>query len=402
MAAERLAWLAEAGRCAEVSALAVGTRDPQLLRFLARCAFTAGDYARVRELLASANDDAGQAMYARALVALGERELALPLLRSLYIKKPAHNEAPELTRLLRELDPALTLTPEEQMQRADALTAVRQLEGALTELNALGTLADKSLESRRQHLLGEALFRTRHRYPEASKAYAKAAAMGSVTEAHDAFHAARSTSRAGKDKEAIKAYRAFAERYPKSSFTPDAVYLSAWLGARLKLRGAREELARFAGSDLAKRQKGLLRDAEWDLGWIAYQQRDRKGAALWLERYRRDADSEMEVARASYWLGRNELAAGRQREAADYFRATIETDRHGYYAQHAVRQLRALKQPLPETFDAEAKPEPLPAPPLSTRPAVAFYAGLGLTADAARVLEAALPAGAPRAERIAW
>jgi soluble lytic murein transglycosylase len=402
VAAQRLAWLAEAGRCAEVSTQALGTRDPQLLRFLARCAFTAGDFAHVRELLASASDEGGKAMYARALAALGERDQALPLLRSLYVKQPAHADAAELARLFRELDPGFVLTPEEQLDRADALTAVRQLEPALAELTALGTLPDKPLEARRQHLLGEALFRTRKRYPEAAKAYASAAALGSSSEAHDAFHAARSTSRAGRDKEAIKAYRVFAQQYPKSSFAPDAVYLAAWLGARLKQRGAREELARFATSELAKRQKGLLRDAEWDLGWLAYQQGDHKGAATWLERYQRDAGSELEAARASYWLGRSARAAGRRSQALDHFRAAIEAERHGYYAQLAIKQLRSLGAPLPEAFDPEAKPEPWLSPALATRPAVAFYAGLGLTADAARVLEASLPAGTPRAERIAW
>jgi soluble lytic murein transglycosylase len=402
IAAQRLAWLAEAGRCAEVSTQALGTRDPQLLRFLARCAFSAGDFARVRELLATASDDAGKAMYARALAALGERDQAVPLLRTLYVKQPAHADASELARLLNELDPGFVLSPEEQLDRAEALTEVRQLEPALTELTALDTLRDKALEARRQHLLGEALFRTRKRYPEAAKAYAKAAALESTSEAHDAFHAARSTSRAGRDKDAIKAYRAFAQRYPKSSFAPDAVYLAAWLGARLKQRGAREELARFAMSDLAKRQKGLLRDAEWDLGWLAYQQKDHKGATTWLERYQRDAGSELESARASYWLGRSALAAGRRSQALDHFRAALEAERHGYYAQLAIKQLRSLGAPLPQAFDPEAKAEPWLAPALASRPAVAFYAGLGLSADAARALDASLPSGAPRTERIAW
>jgi soluble lytic murein transglycosylase len=402
VAALRVAWLAEAARCSEVAPLAAGTSDPQLLRFLARCAFNAGDFARVRELLAGAKDDVGQGMYARALAALGDREAALPLLRSLYVRKPAHPDATELERLLRELDPALVLTPGEQLDRAEALTDARKLEQALRELELLGIQADKALEARRQHLLGEALFRTRHRYPEAAKAFAKAAGFASSTEAHDAFHAARATSRAGRDKDAIKAYRVFATRYPKSSFAPDAVYLAAWLSARLNQRGARDELARFANSDMAKRQKGLLRDAEWDLGWLAYQQRDRKGATSWLERYQRDAASELDQARASYWLGKNELAAGRKAEAKQRFRAALEPERHGYYAQLAVTQLRALGEPSPAPFDDAAKLEPFTAPTLSTRPAVAFYAALGLSADAARSLEASFTDATPRAERIAW
>jgi len=38
------------------------------------------------------------------------------------VEKPAHPDASELERLLRELDPALALTPGEQLDRAEALT----------------------------------------------------------------------------------------------------------------------------------------------------------------------------------------------------------------------------------------------------------------------------------------
>lgn len=402
VAALRVNWLAEAARCGEVAKLAEGTSDPQLQRFLARCAFNEGSYARVRELLASAKDEVGQGMYARALAALGERDLALPLLRSLYVKKPAHPDATELARLWAELDPSRALTPSEQLDRAEALIEARRVEPALTELNTLGKQTDKVLEARRQHLLGEGLFRTRHRYPEAAKAYAKAASLGGSSEAHDAFHAARSTSRAGKDKDAIKAYRAFAQKYPKSTFAPDAVYLAAWLSARLNLKGAREDLAKFANSDMAKRQKGLLRDAEWDLGWLAYQHKDRKAANTWLTRYQADANSELEVARASYWLGKNELQGGSRTQAKAYFRAAMESERHGYYAQLAVKRLGELGEPAPDAYDPAAAIEAFAAPALASRPAVAFYAGLGLAADAARVLEAGLTSSTPRNERIGW
>ena len=400
IARERLQWLAESARCAEVQALAGPAPDGQIARFLARCAFNASDFAKVRDTLASAKDDVGRGMYARALFALGEREQALPLLRDLYVHKPAHPDEAEILRLLRELDPQLKLSFEESLDRAEALTAARRLDAALSELDALKSASDRTLEARRQHLRGEALFRTRHRYPDASRAFAKAAALGGTSEAYDAFHAVRAASRAGQDRDAIKRYRAYAKSYPSSSFAPDAVYLAAWLSARLGLKGAREELARFASSELAKRQKGLLRDAEWDLGWLAVLSHDAEGANTWLSRYQRDANSELEAARAAYWLGRSAQFHGKRSRAVEHFTSAIETDRQGYYALLAVRQLKLLGAEPPPPFAPEASlsaPDPATLP---VHPASAFYAALGLHADAARVLEQALPPSTPRPERV--
>jgi soluble lytic murein transglycosylase len=400
IARERLLWLAETARCPEVQALAGPEPSTQITRFLARCAFNARDFTKVRELLAAAKDDMGRGMYARAVYALGPREEALPLLRDLYVHKPAHPDETELLRLLREADPTLKLSPDEALDRAEALIEARRLDAALSELDALPPSRDRNREARRQHLRGEALFRTRHRYPDASRAFAKAAALGGPSEAHDAFHAVRATSRAGQDRDAIKRYRAFAQKYKTSSFAPDAVYLAAWLSARLGLKGAREELARFANSDMGKRQKGLLRDAEWDLGWLAVQSHDAEGANTWLSRYQRDAESELESARACYWLGRSALFHGKQSQARDHFVSAIETDRQGYYALLAVRQLELMGETPPAPFAADARLDAPDPATLSLPPASAFYAALGLAADAARALEHTLTANTPRAERV--
>jgi soluble lytic murein transglycosylase len=400
IAHERLTWLAESARCSEVQALVGAQADAQITRFLARCAFNSRDFAKVRELLASAKDDAGRGMFARSLYALGERDKAVPLLRDLYVHKPAHPDEAEFLRLLREAESSLKLSSDESLDRAEALISARRLDNALSELDALSLAGDRTREARRQHLRGEAFFRSRHRYPDASRAFAKAAALGGSNEAYDAFHAVRATSRAGQDRDAIKRYRAFAHKYPTSSYAPDAVYLAAWLSARLGLKGAREELARFANSDLGKRQKGLLRDAEWDLGWLAVLSHDAEGANTWLTRYQRDADSELEAARALYWLGRSALFHSKQSRAREHFLAAIDADRHGYYALLSVRQLELMSEPLPAAFAADARLDAPDPSSLTLPPASAFYAALGLHADAARALEQTLNANTPRAERI--
>jgi soluble lytic murein transglycosylase len=395
----QLSWAAEASRCAQVAALAQETGDTSMSRFLARCAFNAGDFARARELLVASKDADGRAMYIRALFQLGERDTALPLARTFVVQDAAHPDAEAIQGMLRAADKRFTLTPEEHFDRAEVLIAARRPEDALAELDALSAQKEQALEARRQHLRGEALFKTRTRYPEASRAFARAAALGGPTEAYDAFHAIRATSRAGRDQPAITRYRAFVKRYPKSPLAPDAQYLAAWLSARNGQAGARAELARFLASDIARRQPGLAREAAWDLGWLAFTKRDFAAADTWLTRYERDAENELERSRGTYWLARAYRQAGKKAQAREHFIRVMERERFGYYAQLAVRQLEAMGERPPPNFDASASAPP--APNVELAPAATFYAALGLHADAARATEQTFVPGSDKAQRVA-
>jgi soluble lytic murein transglycosylase len=395
----QLSWAAEASRCQQVAALAEGTADASITRFLARCAFNAGDFGRARELLVASKDADGRSMYVRALFQLGERDTAIPLARTFVVQDAAHTDAETILALLRDADRRFTLTPEEHFDRAEALIGARRPEDALAELDKLGKQKERALEGRRQHLRGEALFKTRTRYPEASKAFARAAALGGPTEAYDAFHSIRATSRAGRDRPAITRYRAFAKRYAKSPLAPDALYLAAWLSARNGLPNARAELARFLASDGARRQPGLAREAAWDLGWLAFNKRDFAAADTWLTRYERDAENELERSRGTYWLARAHRQAGRKTQARELFIRVMERERFGYYPQMAVRQLEAMGERPPPNFDASANVPPLPDVVLP--PAAAFYAVLGLHADAARATEQSFVQGNDKAQRVA-
>lgn len=395
----QLTWAAEASRCQQVAALAQGTADASIARFLARCAFNAGNFARARELLVASKDADGRAMYVRALFELGEREAALPLARTFVVQDAAHADAEGIEAMLRAADKRFAFTPEERFARAEALTAARRPEDALAELDRLGKQKERALEARRQHLRGEALFKMRTRYPEASRAFARAAALGGPTEAYDTFQAIRATSRAGRDHPAIKRYRVFAKRYPKSPLAPDALYLAGWLSARNGLPGARAELARFLASDGARRQPGLAREAAWDLGWLAFIKRDFAAADTWLARYERSADSDLERSRAAYWLARAYRRAGKKAQARDHFQRVLERERFGYYAQLAVRQLEAMGERPPPAFDRTVS---VPAEPeVVLGPAAAFYAALGLHADAARAAEQAFVPSHDKTQRLA-
>ncbi|MEY4511538.1 MAG: hypothetical protein RLZZ450_3660 [Pseudomonadota bacterium] len=394
----RISWSASAGRCDTVIAQGKGSPSKSSERLVARCAFAAKQYARVKQLLAAAKDAEGRSLYVRSLIELSENDVARPLARAFYIEYPAHRDVTLLQTFLEGEGGALVLTLEERMRRAEGFLSARQPEAAYDELSAAPKSKDKKLEARLWHLRGESLFRTRKRYPEAHKAFLQAAKLGGESEDYDAFHAARATSRAGDDRTAIKSYRAFATKYKKSKLTPDALYLAAWLSAREKLPSASADLKAFVRSKYADQAPGMRRDAIWELGFHAYQKKVPREAYKWLSEYERVATSQLERARAIYWQGRTAIVEKDQKRARELLMRALREDPLGYYAQLSARRLIALGEPPPSAF--VDKPAPLVRPPVKALPPeVAFYRELGLYDEAADVVARVLGQETDRAKR---
>jgi soluble lytic murein transglycosylase len=394
----RVAWSASAGRCDSVNAQGKGSPSRAAERLIARCAFAAKEYARVKQLLGSAKDAEGRALYVRSLIELGERDAARPLARAFYVEFPAHRDIPHVQRFLDGEGGALVLTLEERLKRAEGFLSARQPEQAYDELAAAPKSKDRKLEARLWHLRGESLFRTRKRYPEAHKAFLQAAKLGGDSEDYDVFHAARASSRAGDDRAAIKAYRAFAARYKKSKLAPDALYLAAWLSAREKLPSASADLKSFCASKYAEQAPGLRRDALWELGFHAFEKKAPREANKYLLEYERAATSELERARAVYWQGRTAMLEKNEKRARELFTRALHEDPLGYYAQLSARRLVGLGEKNPAAF--LETPSPLPRPPIKKLPPeVAFYRGLGLYADAANAVSRFLGSEPDRAKR---
>lgn len=389
---QRIDWAARAGRCD-----AIKTTGKSSERLNARCAFAAGDYPRAKQLLALARDAEGRSLYVRSLIALHEDAAARPLALSFYIEHPAHRDVDTVGKFLQESGP-IKLTTEESMRRAEAFMSARDPDRAYDELEQVPTPKDKKVEAQLWHLRGEALFRTRRRYPEANKAFLQAVKLGSTTADYDAFHAARATSRAGDDKAAIKQYRAFAAKYKGSKLTPDALYLAAWLSARENLPSATRDLKEFVASKYAKQSPGLKRDAIWQLGFHAIEQKAPKEAIKWLADYERAVGADLERARAIYWQGRAaQMQKDRPRAKELYLRALRE-DRLGYYSQLAARQLTEMGEASPSAF--ADKPASLVMPKLKgLPPEVQFYREIGLYADAADAASRFLRNESDRAKR---
>ncbi len=396
----RVGWTANAGRCNTLEAQGKGGASRASERLAARCAFAAEQYQHVKELLGSAKDAEGRSLYIRALIALSERELARPLARAFYVEYPGHRDAEHMRTFLEGEGGPITFTVEELLTRAEGFLAARQPEVAFDELKSLHSLKDPKLEARLWHLRGEALFRTRKRYPEAVKAFAHAAKLRGETEDYDAFHSVRAESRAGDDRRAIVGYKAFAKRYKKSKLAPDAMYLAAWLSARENLPHARADLKSFIDSKYGAQAPSLRRDAIWELAFYAVQQHLTRDAVKWLDEYARAVDRPLERARAAYWRGRTALITGDRAGARAQFARALREDRLGYYAQLAARRLVALGEPSPPAF--EATPGALARPTLRALPEeVTFYRRLGLYADAGDAANRFLGQEADRVRRVA-
>lgn len=399
LASLRTSWAASAGRCDLVEKGRAGASRVED-RLIARCALSAREFNRVKELTAKAKDVEGRALYIRALIELGERKTAEPLARAFYLEQPTHAEAERFVAWLVGEGATLTLTPEERFRRAEAWLDARQPESAVAELAHVPALSDKKLEARLFHLRGEALFRTRKNYPEAHKAFLRAAKFKTETEDYDAFHAARSTSRAGNDRAAITQYKAFVAKYPKSPLAGDALFLAAWLSAREKLPNALSELKRFVESKYAAQAPAMKRDAVWELGFRAFEKRSSRDARKWLAAYAGIASNSLERGRAAYWQGRAALLERDRGAARSHFQQALREDRLGYYAQLAARRLMELGDPPPTGF--EANPAPIPKPNLEGLPQeVRFYSQLGLHAEAADVAYAFIEKSPDKNKRVA-
>jgi soluble lytic murein transglycosylase len=378
----RAEWAAQAGDCPRLEAWGSALGTKRATRLAAECGFFSGNHARAVEGLANASDLEGRALYLRALVAAQDPRASI-VARELWINAPSHADAETWRSLALGPDQA-PLSFEERVRRAEAWLEARRFTEAINELEGLAEPREREQRAALWHLRGKAYFRTRHTYPEASRAFEKAARLGGATEAFDAFHTVRARSRAGDDRSAIAGYEAFAKRYPKSKLAGDALYLAAWLRSREGMKSAARALEAFLHSSAAKEQPGLKRDAYWDLAWLALEAGDGPTAERWLSRAPEGNDP-LERARGSYWRARALAISGRENEAKEQYRATLLVNPLDWYAQLAARRLHALGEAWPEPFAGQA--EDLAAPPLQTPADVAFYRRLGLDEDAGRAAE---------------
>ncbi len=301
----------------------------------------------------------------------------------------------------RELEARATPDSSDRIDRAENMMRARRFSKAIEELEAIEPGDDENLREHWYHVYGMALFRMRTRYLDAARVLHESALLGGRHEMEDAFHSARALARADKDSRAIRAYRRFALRYPKSKYASEARFLAAWLEIRLGRSNGERQMERLVRGKTQVRGR-WRRSALWELGFIGIETRRYARAARFLSEYSNVATSAMDRARAQYWLGR---AYRWGPKAVAAYRAAIEVEPLHWYALLAAARLKRLKVTPPGPFEgalsldkAELAEQSLPLPETFEA-----YRRLGLDLDGIAWLtghENALVANHPKAQRI--
>ncbi|UCH29449.1 MAG: lytic transglycosylase domain-containing protein [Myxococcales bacterium] len=292
-------------------------------------------------------------------------------------------------------------TTADRIDRAEELMGARRFAKAVEELEAIDVRDDAALNAQWHHVYGMALFRMRTRYLDAARILYRSSLLRSPHEAEDAFHSARALSRADKDARAIRAYRRFAQRYPKNKRTPEARFLAAWLEIRLGRANGEKQMERLVRGRTQVRGR-WRRSALWELGFRAFETRRYARAARYLSQYTKLATSSMDEARGYYWQGRSYR---RGPKAVEAYREAIRVEPLHWYAVLAANRLKRLKVEPPDPFEGAPSPSsvevPEHAPPLPET--FAAYRRLGLDVDGIAWLsahESSLVAELPKAQRI--
>ena len=289
----------------------------------------------------------------------------------------------------------------DRIARAENLMSARRFTRAVDELESLEVGDEDAQRARWHHVYGMALFRTRTRYLDAARVLHESALLGGRYEIEDAFHSARALSRADRDSRAIRAYRRFAVRYPRSRYAPEARFLAAWLEIRLGRSNGERQMERLVRGKTQVRGR-WRRSALWELGFRAFETRRYARAAHYLSQYSALATSAMDRARAQYWLGRAYRWGPRAQGA---YRAAIEIEPLHWYAVLAAARLKRLKVTPPAPFEGAPKLDKVQIPerPLPLPATFEAYQRLGLDLDGIAWLTAhenGLVADYPKAQRI--
>ncbi len=292
-------------------------------------------------------------------------------------------------------------SPRDRIVRARNLVRDRSFARAVEELEAIDVSDDEALEREWLHEYGMALFRMRTRYLDSARVLHRSASKGGPHEAEDAFHSARALSRADEDARAIRAYRRFAQRYPRSRYASQARFLAAWLEIRLRRASGAKQMERLVRG---KRQVygRWRRAALWELGFRAVETRRYARAVRYLKQYTALATTGMDEARGHYWLGR---AYRRGPKAVDSYRDAIAVEPLHWYAVLAAQRLKRLGAEIPAPFESAVELSALQPPDtVPTLPdTFVAYQRLGLDSEGIAWLganEARLVAEYPKSERI--
>lgn len=402
---------AQCGHCAEARPLLLGvsSANSEVTRHdravAADCAVQLGDLETAAAELARLT---------RRRLGLDNRVALLAVLSDVYAELERPEEARETAleawksavqpgqqAAARKLQERASPSDADRVSRAEELMAARRFERAVAELEAIDPREDAELNYRWHHAYGMALFRMRTRYLDAARILYRSAQLGGRHEIEDAFHSARALSRADQDARAIRSYRRFAQRYPRSKRAPEARFLAAWLEIRLGRPNGEKQMERLLRGKYRLHGR-WRRSALWELGFRAFETRRFARASRFLSQYSAAVVDSMGQARGLYWLGR---AYRRGPKAIDAYRKAIAVEPLHWYAVLAANRMKRLGVEPPSPFEKASSPSSvrLPEHYLPVPETFQAYRRLGLDFDGIAWLSAhenALVIEYPKAERI--
>lgn len=386
---------ARCGHCAEARPvlLRASSSDSEVTRhdraLAADCAVQLGELETAAEELAALTRRRDTSNRVGLLVLLSEvnvdlgrsdeaREAALEAWKSAVHPREQGNA--------RMLEKRALPSTDDRIDRAERLLSALHFAQAVQELEAIETRDRAAVAERWHHVYGMALFRMRTRYLDAAQVLRESAGLGGEHEVEDAFHAARALSRADRDAQAIRAYRQFARRYPRSRRAAEARFLAAWLEIRLGRPNGEKQMHRLVRGSTQVRGR-WRRAALWELGFRAFEKKRYAAAAQYLSQYTALATNTMDEARGHYWQGRSYR---RGAMAIDAYRKAIAVEPLHWYAILAAQRLRQLGVDPPSPFEgltSNASVE-LPERGLPIPGELRAYQRLGLDSDGVRWLSA--------------
>jgi soluble lytic murein transglycosylase len=127
--------------------------------------------------------------------------------------------------LLEKEQHPIPLTADELLARARVLADAGRSDEALRAVERAGSASGKPASPADLcHARAEAYYKARSRYPEAALAYRTCAAMGGPKAGEDSFLTARAFSRADRDGDALPAFAAVIQRFPRTTWADQAEF----------------------------------------------------------------------------------------------------------------------------------------------------------------------------------
>lgn len=244
------------------------------------------------------------------------------------------------------------LSASAQLKQAETLTRDLELERAIAILREMKELPSEPVATQRDLLLAKALYQTRHNYDESAKLLLDLAQKLPAQDADwAAFHGARALARADHDDEAIVQFRKMVERFPRSSWAPEAQFMAGFLAFNQgKIAAAIPDLKQ---TESAYPKSAFSANALWYLS-LAHALLNQPAEALaYLASFDRRSDLRPELRpkeRSAYFRALWSQKLGKIDEARNGWRLLVQQEPFGWYGLMAASQLREAKQPDPLTL----------------------------------------------------